>query len=55
MNFWWQPEPPVWSAPLGALSIRSASVSASTPAFAVVYGPISGAWAMAAKEEMFSR
>ena len=42
-------------APLGALSMRSASVIASTPALVAVYGPISGPCATAATEAMFSR
>jgi hypothetical protein len=42
-------------APVVDSSTRSASVSASTPAFEAVYGPISGAWLAAASDATFSR
>ena len=41
--------------PRGASSTRSASVKASTPALAAVYGPISGACATAASDATLSR
>src|SRR4029078_5194841 len=42
-------------APVVDSSTRSASVSASTPAFDAVYGPISGAWLAAASDAAVSR
>ena len=42
-------------APVGAVSMRNASVNASTPAFEAVYADISGACVIAASDAMFSR
>ena len=42
-------------APVGAISARRQSVSASTPAFEAAYGPIIGVWLAAASDATFSR
>ncbi len=42
-------------APVGAVSARRLSVSASTPAFDAEYGPMSGVCEAAASDAMFKR